>query len=109
MIKAKKNPLFFLLLDETYVTITTEHLDSDEQRSFTNSRSMTESTSFQNVERTSFQNVERTSTTVAKTGKKQQTFDPVGQQIGKYSLVYVGKYVYLFSYKHPRKIINFHA
>ena len=76
--------------DETYVTITTEHLDTDDQRSFTNSRSMQESTSFMNVE--------RTSTTVAKAGKRQQTLDQVGQQIGKKFLIIFSSTCYCLTF-----------
>ena len=60
-----------LISDETYLTVTSENLENeDEQRSFTNSRPFQDSTSFINVE--------RTSTTVARAGKRQQSFDQIG-------------------------------
>ena len=59
--------------DESYFTIATEeHLSTDEQRFFTVSRAMQETTSFLNVERTS----------TTKSGRRPEKLDQIGQQLG---------------------------
>lgn len=86
--------------DDSYFTITTEQLDpeeEEEERSFTKSRSMQESTSFLNFE--------RTSTTVARAGKRQQTYEQIGNGLIKNDVMALRVGVKYFVTKNTRDLL----